>query len=243
MEPSIIGQVAAPAVGSKSPKADIFTANEESFDVNEKKTFNFGVFICWIAALIAISGSIFFWLLNKSTLDALAEKNIEKDQIISEINSPGLIGAEQKATLFKKAVSTYESVTSQNYPMSVFLPALYQKVSPNVVIKNVSVTADSVMSFDGQADSYHSVALQLLLLKDWKVNDKSILKDVKLLSVSENINETSKKVEAPFSISAKIVKSASLNEKTGTANSQSSSESISTSDDLIENGGDDEASN
>jgi hypothetical protein len=243
MESNQVTQEAAvPEAEVNNKKNDIFSSNEDSFDLSEKKVFNIGVFVCWVAATIAIGGSIFFWLLNNSTLSALADKTSERDQIVSEIDSPSLANAGQKANLLKAAVSKYEQASSSRYLISDFLPFFYQKVGQSIVVKNVSISSDSQLSFDGLADSYRTVASQMVLLSEWEINDKNILKDVKLLSVSENVNETTKKVEVPFSISAVIVKNISLKEKVTINESQSSSATME-SDVLTEEGSSDATTN
>jgi len=188
---------------------------EDSFDISEKKRINLPVLICWLTALLAIAGGILFWLLSKSAGDALSEKKNERDEVIAQINSPGLSDVEQKASVFKSAVTNLSAVKSNQFLMSDFLTELYARVIANVVVSNLSVTTDGKLSLDGRTDSYRAVADQMLAVKEWKnKNDVLYLKNVQLVTSSQAVNQKTKKIEVSFAITGIVNKAA--NKKTVT---------------------------
>lgn len=215
------------------------TKEDDNFDVAASKNFNSAMFICWLVAFLAIAGSIFFWLLNRSAQQAIETKTAEKQQIISEISSPSLSDIEFKATSFKSAVTQLAAVSKSRYSTDIFLTKFYTRIAQNVKVANLSVTSDGKITMSGSTVSYRAVADQTLLLKEWKINNANILKDVKLMSVAETVNETSKAVEVTFMISGTIDKTQSLSEKSN--NSTSDSSSNASSDTLSTQGGSNES--
>lgn len=198
---------AAQSIGSATQVAD------DSFDVSNNKGYSLALFICWMAAFVAIAGSVFFWLLNGSAKQAIKEKSQEKSQIISEIAAPSLADIEVKASTFKAAVAGLSSVSTDRYSTSEFLPKFYEKIAQNIQVGNFSMSTDGKISFDGKAPSYRAVADQLLLLKEWKVNNVNILKNVELMNVNQMVNEQTKKLEVSYAITASVDKVQSLTEK------------------------------
>lgn len=220
------------------------TAENDTFDVSGSKGFNIAMFLCWTAAILSIAGTIFFWLLNNSAVQAIKTKSDEKQQIISEISSPSLSDVEIKATTFKSAVGQLSAVSKTRYSMDTFLTSFYGRVAANVKITNISVGSDGIIALSGSTVSYRAVADQIMLLKDWKINDANILKNVKLGSVSANAAEGAQQIEATFLISASIDKTKTLvetpKETTSTDTSDSTAStgdtsSASTSDTSISN--------
>ncbi len=211
----------APPPGAAQSIGSATQVTDESFEVSNNRGYGLALFICWMAALVAIAGSIFFWLLNNSAKQAIKDKSQEKTEIISEIATPSLADIEVKASTFKSAVTGLSSVSSGRYTVSEFLPKFYQKIAQNIQIGNISVSTDGKISFNGQAPSYRAVADQLLLLRGWKVNDANILKEVQLMNVSQAVNEQTKKFETSYAISAVIDRSQSLSEKPKTDNQAS----------------------
>lgn len=182
---------------------------EDSFDISEKKSINLPVLICWLTAILAISGGILFWLLSKSAGDALSEKKSERDEVIAQINSPSLADVEQKASVFKSAVTNLAAVKNNQFLMSDFLTELYARVITNAVISNLSVTTDGKLSMDGRIDSYRAVADQILAVKEWKnENDVPYLKNVQLVTSSQAVNQKTKKIEVSFAITGIVNKAA-----------------------------------
>jgi hypothetical protein len=216
--------------------------SSDSFNMSERKGLSFALLLCWMTAFVAIAGSLFFWMLNNSVQAALSEKNDEKNSIIGEISSPTLAETEQKATSFKTAVNALSTVSKTRYPLDEFLTQFYAKIRQNIKVNNLIISEDGKLSIDGLTDSYRSVADQMLVLKDWKVNDLNILSDVSLLSVSEGMNDKTKRLEVTYSISAKIIKTQSLTEKTDSTSTTGDSTSTdtdttSTTSDLSTEGG------
>ncbi len=207
------GKKPSPPPGGAQPAVNTDQAVDESFDVSNNKGYSLALFICWMAAFVAIAGSVFFWLLNNSAKTAIKEKGQQKTSIISEIAVPSLADTEVKASTFKVAVAGLSSITTGRYPLNEFLPKFYEKIAQNIKINNISVSADGRVSLDGQAPSYRAVADQLLLFKGWKVNDANILKNIQLMNVSQTINEQTKKIEVAYSISLEVDKVKSLTEK------------------------------
>lgn len=204
---SIFGtQQARPEPGAPvAPPPPSSSGDPVSYD-NPNHTNVAGLFM-WLAAIIAVAGTVFLWFLNSSTTQALADQNSEKDKIVSEIVSPTYVDVETKATSFKTAVDQLSQAVASRYSVGAFLPKFYAHINKNVSVNNISIGTDGKLSFDGTTTSYKGVAQQVATLTDWSVDSKKVLSNVQLLSVSEDISSG---VVAKFAISATIDKKIDL---------------------------------
>lgn len=177
--------------------------------VDENK-FNYAILINWASAAVAISLTVFFWLLSQDVISKVDDLNIKKNAVISQITSVDYANVEKQASSFKSAVSELKKAQAARYAMDDFLPKLYLQIDKNVIVSNIAITKDGKLSFDGKTDSYRSAAEQLLTLQAWTVSEKHVLRNADLVSVSENIDKSGK-AEVPFSITADINKTIDLN--------------------------------
>ncbi len=176
-------------------------------EISEHGDFNLSGLLLWICAVLALTGMIFLWFLNRSAAQKLTDKTNEKTTTIAEISSPTYAAVETKATAFQAAVNQLDTATKSRYMMSEFLPLLYGRVDKNVTVTNLAIDSTGKLSFDGKTDSYKSAALQLAALQGWKINDENVVTGAQLLSESEDV---SKGTVVTFSISGTIDKTISL---------------------------------
>lgn len=184
-------------------------SSEEFSAIEEEKHFNFAAMLNWITAILAISGTVFLYLLSKDLATKADTFENEKRVVVAQITGTTYSAVEKQASSFKSAVLELQQAEQDRYLMKDFLPGFYAHVAKNVVLGNVAVTETGEINLDGKTDSYNSIAKQFLALKDWQVDGKNVLTDVKLLSSSETVTEAGK-LEASFAISANIDRSVSL---------------------------------
>lgn len=198
-----------------APSKTMSSANDElmQFDANKHK--NLSPSLLWLAAIVSIVCTVGFWLLNSSVSKALANKQSEKDTIVSQINGSTYSAVEKKATAFKTAVDALQTATTNRYEMSTFLTALYAEVSDKVTVTDVAVSSAGKLTLAGTADSYKSVAEQIAVLTDWSVSSSAVLSGVQLDSVSEDVSSGT---VVTFSISAQVNKSVKLTSSTSGGN-------------------------
>ncbi|MEK9156021.1 MAG: PilN domain-containing protein [Patescibacteria group bacterium] len=169
----------------------------------ERPGFDFGVLFCWLAIFAAIGATAYFWLASRNLAGTLAEKQQERNEIISEIASPTYADVEEKAAGFKAAVEKLSEAKTKSYPASTFLTQLYKRVTSDVEVSAISMKSDGTLAIDGKTSSYRSIADLSLALKSW-----SALKDVDIGTSAVSLS-TEGKATASFSITAKIDKSVS----------------------------------
>lgn len=204
--PAVPEATPAPTIDNEEKKND---SSEEFSAVEDEKPFNFPVMLNWITAVLAISGVVFFYLLSKDLSTKASTLEAEKQVTVSEITGSNYSEVEKQASSFKSAVLELQEASRSRYLLKDFLPKLYAHIAKNVVLGNVSISETGELSLDGKTDSYNSIAKQFLALKDWKVDEKNVINDVKLLSSSATVTEAGK-IEASFAISATIDKSISM---------------------------------
>jgi Tfp pilus assembly protein PilN len=195
-------QPTAPAQGQPIQNHSAFKTapkvSDDSFSqFKEHSAFNFPVAITWTMAVFSIVATLFFWWMNKNLTETLKEKDSEKATILQQIASQG--DTEKKANDFKLSVNQLKAAYAEKYSLSTFNTELYKKITNDVKITSLSVSADGTLSMSGTTASYRSVADLLVALKSWDT-----LESVDLLSTATNI--TSTKLETTFSLSAKIDK-------------------------------------
>ena len=193
-----------------------------SFDETEK--FNFPVFLNWVTAILAIAGTVFFYLLSKDLGNKIAALSEEKQEVVSEMTSPTYAQVEKQAAAFKSAVTELEKAQKNRYPLNSFFPKFYGRLAKNVEVTNLVLSAEGKISISGKTKSYRAVADQLLILRDWKVDKKNVLSNVELLTVSEAIKD--EKTEASFSIIATLDKSVDLMEEDAVVSPVTTTETV-----------------
>jgi len=164
----------------------------------EHPSFNFPVALTWVAAVLSVTATLFFWWINRNLTDSLSEKTTERDNIKQQILNQGDI--EKKANDFKLSVEQLKIAYTEKYDFSAFTAELYKKITNDVTLESLAITADGSVSMSGNTKSYRSVADLMVALKSW-----DNLQDIELLSSA--INETEDGgVITVFSLSAKIDK-------------------------------------
>jgi len=181
---------------------------DDVIEFSEHGSFSLSLFLLWLTAVLCLLGTVFFWFLNQSANQQLDDANQEKNLVISEILSPTYANTEKDATSFKSAVEQLESAVASSYKYSEFLPLFYTKIDKDVTLSSFSIGSSGQLLLSGTTDSYRSAAEQSVALQEWQINDKEILKDVDLSSVSENVSGDEPIVQ--FTISATINKSVGL---------------------------------
>lgn len=199
---------------SKNSFQSIDDSFDDSFDVSTGHGGGAALLICWLTVCLSIIGSIIFWLMNSSAQKSVTDKQTSKDNVVSQLSSPSLFGVEAKADNFKAAVNRLTSISQQRYPMGVFMTQFSAEIDSNVTLKNLSFTSTNDLNMGGATTSYRAVADQMEVLKNWKVNNKNILKNVTLGSVSESMDTTTNKPVVTFAITATVDKSQSLTTST-----------------------------
>lgn len=206
-------------MGSESPQGDnkpINTYNEggnkSSFsEFSDHPSFNAPIAIAWVVALIAVLATVFFWIQDKNMNDALQDKNSEKVKIEQEVGSASYAAIAKEITDFKASVTGLVAAKKDRISFVDFLDEFSQKVTKTSVINSLGYDSTGKISLNGKAPSYRAVAELVIALKAW---DK--LKDVDLTTVSmtEPSSDNNNKIEAIFSISAKVVQKTSANSLT-----------------------------
>lgn len=193
---------AAPAHNQATQSHSAFGAAPKVTDTTfsqfkEHSTFNVPVALTWIVAVFSVVATLFFWWMNRNLSTSLVEKNTEKDTILQQISSQGDV--EKKANDFKSAVSQLKAAYSEKFSMSTFNADFNKKITNDVKLTNLAVTAEGNLSISGTTKSYRSVADLMVALKDWDT-----LSNVELLSAATDVSEGA--ATTSFSISAKIDK-------------------------------------
>lgn len=203
------GSPQSPQPAATTPQGHT-TSGHGSFGMNPKVTdnsfaqfkehsaFNVPVFLTWTVAVFAIVATLFFWWMNRNLTDSLKVKVAEKDSIRQQILSQG--DTEKKANEFKQSVNQLKSAYAEKYDFTLFTTEFYKKLTNDVKLTNMAISADGTLSIAGKTKSYRSVADLMVAMKSWDT-----LTDVDLLSSAMNETEGGA-VEAIFSISAKIDK-------------------------------------
>lgn len=195
-------QSAAAPEGHAAPRS-AFGASPKVTDnsfaqFKEHSAFNVPVFLTWTVAVFAIVATLFFWWMNRNLTDSLKVKVAEKDSIRQQILSQG--DTEKKANEFKQSVNQLRAAYAEKYDFTLFTTEFYKKLTNDVKLTNMAISADGTLSIAGKTKSYRSVADLMVAMKSWDT-----LTDVDLLSSAMNETEGGA-VEAIFSISAKIDK-------------------------------------
>lgn len=196
---------------------------EEFSEFAERSTLNWPVFLLWIAAVIAILATLFFWWSNRNTLSLITDKNSEKDSIVAQLNSASYREVDTKAQNFKSSVSQLAKVYDTRYPMGYFLTTLYTKINSDVKLSNITLTSEGVLNIVGIASSYYAVGEQMVSLKSY-----DSLQEVTLTSSSINYAKNGSANGVSFAITANVDKAAVKTNYESVGTSTASADSIST---------------
>lgn len=165
-------------------------------------SFNFALLIAFIVALLAVLATGYFWWMGRNTADVVAEKELKLQSIEQQLKAPAMAKTEKEANDFKSSVSILSKAKKDRYSISAFLPNFYTKITNDVKISSLALSADGSLAIAGTTKNYRTTADLVLALKSW-----STLSDVELESVSMSTGtDAGVKPTAAFSISAKVVK-------------------------------------
>jgi hypothetical protein len=214
------------------PKAE---SKEEDISFSDEGTkFNLGLFICWVAAFVAIGSSIFIFLMNSSAKQKLDTEKNRLQEVLADINSSNFSGIENKAASFKSSVVELTKVNEARYKFSDFLPLFYKKINSNIKLTNIVLGSKDLLTIDGKTDSYKSVAEQAEILRSWNVTDgENILTNVQIVATSLSTDKNGNQAVS-FTISCTVNKKSSLVAKLEPSAIQDSTSTIEN-----ENGGED----
>jgi hypothetical protein len=165
----------------------------------DHKSFNFGLALAWIIALLSITATLYFWWLNRNLTDALEDKKEKRTAVVSQLESPGNKEVETEANNFKASVAALTAAKTARSPVGTFLPDFYTKIDNDVKITSMSMSAGGALSIAGTTANYRTIADQVMALKSW-----SQLSDVDLTSSSYSVDAENIKSAASFSITAKV---------------------------------------
>ncbi len=198
--PQVAPQSVAETPAAQAANAASKHAFDDSFSgFGEHSSFNTALALTWMVALFSVLATLFFWWMNKSESDALADKKTEKDSLAQQISSPGSVEIENKAQDFKLSVKQLKTAYNEKYSFTSFLTDLNSKLTKDVQLSTIAVTADGSLNINGTTKGYRAVADLMMSLKSW-----STLSNVDLLSVANTT--TDDKMETVFAISAKVDK-------------------------------------
>lgn len=178
-------------------------SHDSLIQLGEHSSFNFALAIAWFVAMLAVLATLYFWWLGKNAIDVVAEKQSKLDSIEQQIKAPAMVKAEKESSDFKSSVGVLSKAKKDRFSITEFLPNFYTKITNDVKISSLALSADGSLSIAGTTKSYRTTADLVMALKSW-----SSLTNVELSSVSMSAGgEKEGKLEATFSISAKVVKS------------------------------------
>jgi len=198
----------APAPAPRPGSSGGNSGDDYLTEMADHSEFSISGFILWLSAVVAISATVFFWFLNSSAAQDLADKTSQKTNAVAEISSPTYAALETRANQFQAAVNQLSTAAKSRFSMDKFLPLLYGQVNKNVVVSTLSVDDTGKVSFSGTTNSYKSAAQQVATLKNWKINEVNVVTAATLDSESESVE--SGVVLVTFSISATVDKTIAL---------------------------------
>ena len=188
-------------------------SQDKLIPMGDHTSFNFALLIAYMVALMAILATGYFWWMGKNTTDVVAEKQLKLQSIDQQIKAPAMADAEKEANDFKSSVSILSKAKQKRYSIATFLPSFYTKVTNDVKITSLSLAADGTLAIAGTTKNYRTTADLVMALQSW-----STLANVELASVSMSVgDDTGKKPEATFSISAKVANTASTSSAAASA--------------------------
>jgi len=183
--------------------------------------------LVWLVFVIVLILSGYFWLVDYGNVKSISEKENEKNQITTQLNSTNNKEAKEQAESFNFAFTMLNNLISSSTPKSALLTELYTHFTRDVKISTLSMSGEEGFAVDGATGSYRQVADFMLGLKGYNKISNISLKSVSL-STEEGVPANQK---ITFSISAdmQMTKEVAKTETTGdSATSQSSSSTSAT---------------
>lgn len=177
-------------------------SRDNLIQLGSHSSFNFALAVAWLVALLAVLATLYFWWLGKNTMDVVLEKQTKLESIEQQIKTPAMAKAEKEANDFKASVGILSKAKKDRFSITEFLPSFYTKITNDVKISSLSLSADGALSISGTTQNYRTTADLVMALRSW-----SSLSDVELSSVSMSAGTNKdSKLQASFSISAKVIK-------------------------------------
>lgn len=156
--------------------------------------------LLWITFVIALSLMVYLFFANRSMANAVAEKQINKNDIIAQLSSPENVAIEDQANAFKGAFTILSEISANRLPKKDLLTELYGNFTKDVKVRNLALASDGTLTIDGSAASYRGVADFMVGLSAYRRAS-----DVKLASVAlSSDDKVAVKEKVVFSVTAKL---------------------------------------
>lgn len=156
--------------------------------------------ILWITFVLALGLTIFLYMASRSALNAVEARTAQRDDLISELQSPSYAETEEKTTAFKQAFDILNTLATQRAPKKEILDSLYQNFTKDVYIRNLSISETGTSAIEGATGSYRSVADFMVALKQNKR-----VKSVSLGTVSiDSAEGVADNMRVVFSLTVKL---------------------------------------
>lgn len=177
--------------------------------------------LVWMAFVIALALTGYFWLMDYSNVKNITEKENEKNQITAQLSSAANKDAEDQAQGFSTAFSELSNLIANSVPKSTILTELYANITKDVKISTIALSSEGGLSLNGATGSYRQAADFMLGLKSDKRVSNLVLKSV-ALDTGDGVAANQK---VKFSISADIQMAKEAAATTGAADGSSASQS------------------
>ncbi len=172
--------------------------NKFSMD-SSKKSFKSSL-ILWITFGLSLIVTVLLYMQSKSVQNSVDDKQQQRDEIVSQLESPSYTQIENKANSFKEAFDIFSQISNSQLPKKDLMKELYTYFTKDTKISNLSLTNSGVLNIDGYSSSYRSVADFMVALKSY-----NRVTEVKLGTVGQNLAEdATPKTAMLFSVSAKV---------------------------------------
>ena len=191
--------------------------------------------LVWMAFVIALALTGYFWLMDYSNVKSISEKENEKNQISAQLQSANNKEAEETAVGFSSAFTELSDLVSNSVPKATLLTELYATFTKDVKISTLALSTEGGLSLDGATGTYRQVADFMLGLKTNKKVSNIVLKSVSMST--EEGAAANQKIAFSISADVQMTKEAAKTEESaegatpsvGTTNSTSASTPTSSS--------------
>ncbi len=178
-----------------------FLDNDTSkFSMDGSKKSSKAPVVLWLTFGISLIATIMLLMLSKSVENSVKEKQLTRDELISQLQSPSYSQIETKANTFKTAFDIFSQISNSQITKKDLLAELYKYTTKDVAIQNLLISSDGVLQLDGATSTYRNVADFMIALKSYnRVSEVS----VGGISRSQSSDQDAKKM-VTFSVTAKI---------------------------------------
>ena len=174
--------------------------NETVVEFEDKKTFNLPLFLVWVAFVVSVLFLAVFWFSKNGMKSVAKEKQSEKEQLLSQIESEEYSEVAKNAEAIEVAVETLTAINNQEITTKKLLEEVNAVITSDVKIITISMGADDTLLLDGSTGSYRQVADLMMAIKSYERAS-----EIKLGSVAASTDPSVSSTESvSFSISAKI---------------------------------------